>query len=177
MTILADLDDEERRVLIRSLQAAAVAVSAASPGRPEETVSEAMAAATFILERHPEDISNTLIGSVITWLEESLKTEQPFPDFVEVARADGALEAAMGTLRDVAVLLDTRTTPDEAAGYKRWLMRMAERVAAAGKEDQGFLGRGGVPVNDAERAQLHEIALVLGLAGPGSPAVDPPDAA
>ena len=37
-------------------------------------------------------------------------------------------------------------------------------TAAAGKEDQGFLGRGGVEINDAERAALREIAGVLGVA-------------
>jgi hypothetical protein len=36
-------------------------------------------------------------------------------------------------------------------------------VARAGKEDQGFLGRGGVLVNDAERAALASIAQTLGL--------------
>lgn len=163
MTVLADLDDVERQLLVRSLQAAAVAVSAASPGRPEETVSEGMAAATFILERHPDDLADPLIGSVIFWLEERLKTEQPFPDFVAVARADGAREAAMETLRQVALVLDSRATPEEAAGYKRWLLRIARNVAAAGKEDQGFLGRGGVFVNPAEETALGEIAATLGL--------------
>jgi hypothetical protein len=164
MTVLADLDDADRRILVRSLQAAAVAVSAASPGRPEETVSEGMAAATFILKRHPDDLDDPLIGSVIYWLEERLKTEQPFPDYVEVAQAEGARETAMETLREVTVLLDMRTTPDEAAGYKRWLMRIAEHVAAAGKEDQGFLGHGGVLVNATEESTLAEIATTLGVA-------------
>jgi hypothetical protein len=163
MTVLADLSEPEQRLLVHGLQSAAVAISAASPGRPEETVSEGMAAATFILERHPDDVANTLIGSVILAIEVRLRTEQPFPDFVEVARAEGAREAAMQTLRDVAVLLDTRTTPDEAAGYKRWLMRIAEHVAAAGKEDQGFLGHGGVLVNATEEQALAEIAATLGL--------------
>ncbi len=44
-------------------------------------------------------------------------------------------------------------------------MRIAEAVAAAGREDQGFLGRGGVQVNDAERSELEEIASVLGITG------------
>jgi hypothetical protein len=163
MTVLTDLRDEEQRLLVRSLQAAAVAVAAASPGRSEETVSEGMAAASFILERHPDDLGNTLIGSVLYWIEERLKSEQPFPDFVEVARAEGAREDALATLREVVMVLDTHATPDEAAGYKRWLMRIAQQVAAAGKEDQGFLGHGGVLVNEAERAELAEIAAILGV--------------
>ena len=164
MTILADLDEHEQRLLLRSLQAAAVAISAASPGRPEETVSEGVAAATFILERRPGDVGNSLISSVILAIEERLRTEQPFPDFVEVARAQGARESALTTLRDAAALLDSRATTDEAAGYKRWLMTIAEHVATAGKEDQGLLGHGGVLVNTAEEAALREVAATLGLA-------------
>jgi hypothetical protein len=164
MTVLADLTEPEQRLLLHSLQSAGVAVSAASPGRPEETVSEGMAAATFILQRHPDDVANALISSVILWLEERLKAERPFPDYVEAASAEGAREAAMLTLREVAALLDARATPDEAAGYKRWLMRIAEHVATAGKEDQGFLGRGGVLVNATEEQALAEIAATLGAA-------------
>jgi hypothetical protein len=163
MTVLTDLDDADRRTLVRSLQAAGVAVAAASPGRSEETVSEGMAAAAFILERHPDDLDDPLIGSVIYWLEERLKTERPFPDFVEAAGADGAREDALETLRQVTMVLDTHATPAEAAGYRRWLLRIAQQVAAAGKEDQGFLGRGGVLVNAAEEAAIAEIATILGL--------------
>jgi hypothetical protein len=42
-------------------------------------------------------------------------------------------------------------------------MRIATVAAGAGKEDQGFLGRGGVQVNDAERAALHHVAVLLGV--------------
>ena len=56
-----------------------------------------------------------------------------------------------------------RPTPDEAAGYKGWLLEIAGAVARAGKEDQGFLGHGGVMVNDAERQALAAIARTLGL--------------
>jgi hypothetical protein len=66
-------------------------------------------------------------------------------------------------LRRVTALLDEKATPDEAAGYKRWLMDIARTVAEAGKEDQGFLGRGGVLINDAERAALQGVAEALGL--------------
>jgi hypothetical protein len=37
----------------------------------------------------------------------------------------------------------------------------------AGKEDQGFLGRGGVKVNDAEESALRDIAEALGISMEG----------
>ena len=163
MTIYSELSADEQRLLRASLEAAAVAVSAASPGRKEETVSEGFAAASFVLDSRADYVSHPLVSSVIVAIEASLKAEQPFPDYVEVASAAGAREWALDTLRSVVTLLDARATPDDAAAYKDWLMRIASTVAEAGKEDQGLLGRGGVQVNDAERAALLEVAGVLGV--------------
>jgi len=164
MLVYGDFTGDEQVLLRRSLLAAAVAVSAASPGREEETVSEGFAAASFILDRRDDYVRFPLITSVIAWLQEQANAEQAFPDFVKVAEAPDALPQAMETLRGVAALLDTRVDPDEAAAYKGWLMSIATAVAAAGKEDQGFLGRGGVAVNDKERLALAAIAGVLGVA-------------
>jgi hypothetical protein len=72
----------------------------------------------------------------------------------------------MVILGRAARLLDEKATADEAAGYKSWLLDIAIVVAKAGKEDQGFLGRGGVLVNDAERSALRAIATTLGLETP-----------
>jgi hypothetical protein len=166
MLVYGDLNDEERFLLRRSLLAAAVAVSAASPGRGEETASEGFAAASLILDHRGDYVRYPLITSLITWLEEQARAEQAFPDFVAVAQAPDAQSQAMETLRSVVGVLDSRVDEEEAAAYKGWLMRIAATVAAAGKEDQGFLGRGGVAVNDAERQALAEIASVLGVEPP-----------
>ncbi len=168
MLVYSDFTAEEQYLLRRSLLAAAVAVSAASPGREEETVSEGFAAATFILERRDDYVRSPLITSVIAWLQEQADREQAFPDFVKAAKAPGAQGEAMETLRGVAALLEARVEPAEAAAYKGWLMSIATAVAGAGKEDQGFLGRGGVAVNDRERQVLAGIAATLGVES-GSP--------
>ena len=82
MTLYSDLTADEQQLLRRSLQAAAVAVSAASLGRPEETVSEGFAAADFILERRPEDVANPLVSSLILELEREVREGRAFPDYV-----------------------------------------------------------------------------------------------
>lgn len=164
MTVYSDFSADEQFLLRASLEAAAVAVSAASPGRKEETASEGFAAASYVLGSREAYVGNTLVSSVILALEERAREEQPFPDFVKVASEPGAREWAMDILRQARALLDARATPDECAGYKAWLMGIADATAAAGKEDQGFLGTGGVMVNDAERAALDEVAATLGVA-------------
>jgi hypothetical protein len=165
MTIYADYAADEQLLLRKSLQSAAVAISAASLGRREETVSEGFAAATFILASGPEHVRNTLVTSVIEELERRTSENQVFPDYEKVASAQGALDEAMTTLRAVAGLLDAKATPDEAADYKRWLLEIARKTALAGKEDQGFLGTGGVLVDDAERQAYAAIGEALGLEG------------
>jgi len=163
MTVYQDFGPEEQRLLLASLEAAAVVISASSPGRKEETTSEGFAAASFVLDNRADYVGNTLVSSVILALEERLRSGERFPDYVEVASVPGARESSLGILRSVVELLDATATPEEAAGYKDWLSRIASAAATAGREDQGFLGRGGVQVNDAERAALQEIAAVLGI--------------
>ena len=163
MSVYADYSSDDQQVLRAGLAAAAVLVSASSPGRKEETVSEGYAAASYVLERRADYVGNTLVTSIIVELERRVHDEEPFPNYVEMASADGAGERAARTLRDVVAVLDAGSTPEEAAGYRGWLMQIGTKVAEAGKEDQGFLGRGGVLVNDAERAALDELARLLGL--------------
>ena len=163
MTVISDYSADERQVLLSSLEAAAVAVSAASLGRKEETGREGFAAASFVLGSRHAYVRNTLVSSVILELEGDVRAGRSFPDFARVASAPGAAQSAMDTLRSAVALLDLKASPDEAAGYQGWLMQDATTTAEAGKEVQGFLGSGGVLVNDAERAALQGIAEVLGV--------------
>ena len=163
MTVYDDYTDDEKQILMASMEAAAVAISAASPGRKEETVSEGFAAASFVLDSRANYVGNTLVSSIIFALEARVKAEEKMPNYVEVASRPDAGDWANRVLVDVVALLDAKATADEAKGYKAWLMEIATITAAAGKEDQGFLGRGGVAINDAERAAIKVVAEVLGV--------------
>ena len=164
MTVYGDLSTDEQRLLLEALRAASVVISVASPGRREETASEA---AAFILDSRAAQVANPLVSSIILALDQAAKTEGHFPDHHEIVAAPDARARSLQTLHDAAALVDARATPDEAAGYKRWLLDIASVTAGAGKEDQGFLGRGGVYVNDTEQAALGDVAAALGLAKPG----------
>ena len=163
MSVFTDYSLEEQQVLLRSLQAAAVAISAASLGRKVETASEGIAAAITITERNVAQLDNTLIGSVQFALNERATSGQPFPDYIKVASAADAGPRALETLRAVAALLAVKSTPAEADGYKQWLLEIARRTTEAGKEGGNFLGWGAVQVNDAEKAAMKEVAQALGV--------------
>lgn len=163
MSVFADYTPEQQQILLRSLEAAGVAISAASLGAKRETISEGFAAASYVMESRKDYLDNTLIQSIQYALEERAASGASFPDYVAVASAPGAKEHALGTLRQVTALLNAKSSPEEAAGYKEWLMNIAVRTTEAGKEGGNFLGWGAVVVNEAERAALQEIATALGM--------------
>ena len=134
MTVIADLTPDEQRLLISSLDAAAIIVSAASPGRKEETASEGFAVAEFVLSSQAAYVANPLVSSTILEVKRRVDAEVPFPDYVALASAPGAYDRAIAILREAVALLDTKSTPDEAAGYKAWLQGIAQAAAEAGKE-------------------------------------------
>ena len=154
MTLIDDFRPGDRLLLLQALEAAAVLVSVASPGRKEETASEGFAMAAHVLESAPDHVAHPLIGSIIGALRDRAAGGGAFPDYGKVVAAPDAHERAEGIVRSVVGVVDAGATPDEAAAYRAWLLDIAVAVARAGKEDQGFLGRGGVLVNDAERAAL-----------------------
>ena len=166
MTLLGDFDPDDKRLLLQGLEAAAVLISTASPGRNEETVSEGFAMASFVLDSARENIAHPLLASIIQALEDRSAAGGAFPDYAKVVKAPDARETATATVRSALAVVDAGATPDEAAAYKAWLLGIAVAVAQAGVEDQGFLGRGGVLVNDAERTALRELAAMLGLEAP-----------
>ena len=49
----------------------------------------------------------------------------------------------------MAALIDKKAKPDEAQGFKQWLVAVTQKVAEAAKEG-GFLGFGGTQVSEQE---------------------------
>jgi tellurite resistance protein len=166
MTLIGEFDPADQLLLMQGLEAAAVLISTASLGRKEETASEGLAMANYVLASASDQIAHPLLMSIIAALEDRAAGGGAFPDYGKVVTAPGARDRALGVVRSAVVAVDVGATPDEASAYRVWLLGIATSVAQAGKEDQGFLGRGGVMVNDAERAALAELAGLLGLEAP-----------
>ena len=163
MSVLADYNEEEQRLLMQGPRVGAIVVSAASPGRSAETASEGFAAVQYPMTQRTEFIGNTLIASILFELDQLAKAEYHFADYSKLAVAADAKAHGLAQLAQIADLLDAKSNPEEAAGYKQWVMNAATAAAEAGKEGGNFFGRGAVLVNDAERAALAEIAKRLRL--------------
>ena len=163
MPVLTDYTSEEQILLMQGPRLGAIVVSAASPGRSADTVSEGVAAIRYAMSSRGEFLDNTLIGSILYELDQLAKSDQRFADYGKLAAAPDAEAQALAQLGQIADLLDRKSNPAEAAGYKQWVLNAATAASQAAKEDTGFLGRGAVTVNDAEKAILAEIAKVLRL--------------
>ncbi len=64
-------------------------------------------------------------------------------------------EHGLKQLQDASHLLDEKATPDEAEGYKRFVVTLVEKVAHAHREH-------GAEVSDAEQTAINEITAALG---------------
>jgi hypothetical protein len=166
MTLIGDFEPADQLLLMQGLEAAAVLISTASLGRKEETASEGFAMADYVLMSASDNIAHPLLASIIQALDDRAAGGGAFPDYGKVVTAPDARDRAMGIVRSAVAAVDAVATPGEASAYRAWLLGIATAVAQAGKEDQGFLGRGGVMVNEAERAALAELAALLGLETP-----------
>jgi hypothetical protein len=82
------------------------------------------------------------------------------PDRVRAAGGDVAAVTSE-QLRGAIEIVATKATPEESDDYKRFVMTVAQTVAAAHKEG-GFLGIGGKQISDAENQALDEISTALG---------------
>jgi hypothetical protein len=161
--MLTDYTREEQSLLMQGPRLGAIVVSAASPGRSADTGSEGFAAIEYAMGSRGEFLDNTLIASILYELDQLAKAEHRFADYRKLAEAADAGAQALAQLGQIADLLDRKSNPAEAAGYKQWVQNAAAAASEAAKEGGNFFGRGAVVVNDAEKAALAEIAVTLRL--------------
>ncbi|WP_034384921.1 hypothetical protein [Deinococcus sp. YIM 77859] len=144
------------------------AVVAASPSGVTGLVAEARALAEAIREQVSAQGRTPLLEAMAADLlgtppDPSTLAQEERPRTMEEARA-----RSIEGVRQAVWLVGSKTSPEDAAAYRRLLWTVAERTAQAAKEG-GFLGIGGEQISDQERAVLDELRRVIGLeTGAGS---------
>jgi hypothetical protein len=157
MSTKADFSVEEWDLFRSSPLMASILVVAASPSGPVGIVQESAAAGRMILEA-----SSSSQTPLLKELAEDLKARMSIPKPPAGATPVQIQEAAAEILRRTSDLLAKKATPEEAAEYKQWLVKVAQATAEASKEG-GFLGFGGTLVSDEEKAALAAVNTALGL--------------
>ena len=151
--------------IMESTAVTGMAVTAADPSGLWGMLKEALAGGTMIAAIKEDPKANELVKAAISDLEtkDARKAVQEAlrKRFAGAKPAD-VVPRSLALLREVSGILDAKA-PADAGPFKAFLNEVAKKVAEATKEG-GFLGFGGVPVSDAEKATLAQIAEALATA-------------
>jgi hypothetical protein len=158
MSVKDEFTPDEWKNVLKAPMLAAYAVAGAAPSRQEDFVQEMAAVAEGVIEVEHRVAKDSLLGAVIADIvanaedDKQGQTEKLSPDEVK--------ERALETCRAVASDLETRVGAEEAYEYKRWVLVVAEKVAAAAKEG-GLFGFGGEQISGSEVATINEIGEAI----------------
>jgi hypothetical protein len=159
MTTKEAFTDEEWTRLKRAPFVAGLAISLADPGGPIEAIKETSATlktVTRAAESGDRGELATALAREVT--EEARHRKNPLSGF----RPKGALagQEILDELRAVNGIVNEKATPDEAEGFRAWLLEAAKASADAAKEG-GFLGFHAERVSEGEQRMLDQLAGVL----------------
>jgi hypothetical protein len=164
VTDKSNFTPDEWKLLLESVMTAGIAVTAADPSGLWGLLKESFASGTELAKAKMDPGTNALIKAVVndfgspegrSAARDDLKSKLTGSKPAEIK--DKCIE----TLRQAAAVIDAKA-PGDAAAFKGWLRQISQHVAEASKEG-GFLGIGGVPVSEAEKATLAEISSALKL--------------
>jgi hypothetical protein len=161
MTGKSNFTPDEWKVLLQSVMAAGIAITAVEPSGLWGLLKESFAGGTELAKAKTDPGTNALIKAVVddfstaegSAARDALKAK--FKDSKPAQIKNKCIEV----LRETAAIVDAKA-PSDSAAYKRWLQQISQHVAEAANEG-GFLGAGGVPISEAEKATLTEISTAL----------------
>jgi hypothetical protein len=161
----ASFTADEWTKLLESVAVTGMAVTASDPSGIFGMLKEAMAGGALLASIKSDPNANPLIKAAVGSLEtkdERAEVQYALQQLFGGAKPNEIVPRSLNVLREVSVILDQKA-PADAPAFKAFLNSIALKVAEASKEG-GFLGIGGVPVSDAEKATLAQIADALGTA-------------
>jgi hypothetical protein len=149
MTTKAAFSPEEWTTLLQGPPSAGmIVVTAASGGMFRETLAMSKA---YVEARKLHGQSELL---------DEIVAAKPKADHTRYRSFDELRDNGLGHLRDAVALLESKATTDEVDGYRRFILAVATRVAAAHRED-------GQAVSPAETVAIEQITAALGGAAGG----------
>ena len=166
MSDKSNFTPDEWKVLLESVMTAGIAVTAAEPSGLWGLLKESFASGTELVKAGTDSGSNPLIKAIVADFQTGEGRSTARDGLKEKLTGSKPAEIkakCIETLRQAAAVVDAKA-PDDAAAFKAWLRQISQHVAEAATEGGGFLGIGGVPVSEAEKATLSEISSALKLA-------------
>jgi len=158
MSVKDKFSTDEWNDLLSAPMLASYAVAGAAPSKQEEFIREMAAVAEGVVEGERRAAAGTLLGAVVADIIANAEDERRGP--TEKLSAADVRGRALETCRAVAASLETKVNPEEAYEYKRWVLSVAQKVAAAAREG-GFLGFGGEQISGSEIATINELGEAI----------------
>jgi len=146
MTAKAAFTHEEWTVVLEGPPTAGmIVITAAHGGMFRETIAMSKAYAEARAEHGESELLDEIVAA------------KPHVDHTRYHSAEDLKEHGLGRLRDAVALLESKASPEECDDYRRFVLTLASKVAAAHRE-------GGQDVSPPEAAAIQEITAALGTA-------------
>jgi hypothetical protein len=147
MTTRADFTPQEWELVLEGPPSAGmIVITAQRGGILRETISMARAYAEARAKHGQSELLDEIVAA------------KPEVDHTRYHSPEELRTHLLEHLRDAVALLESKAEPAELEDYKRFVVGLAEHVAAAHRESRGDAGS----ISDAERAALGEITDALG---------------
>lgn len=147
MTNKAAFSPEEWQVVLEGPPAAGLIVITAAHGG---TFRETFAMSKAYAEARGEHGESELLDEIVS--------AKPKVDHTRYHSPEELREHGLGNLRDAMALLESKATTEERDDYRRFVIALADKVAAAHREH-------GQSVSPEEAAAIEQITQALGAAG------------
>ena len=147
MTTKAAFSPEEWKVVLEGPPAAGmIVITAARGGMFRETVAMSKAYAEARAEHGDSELLDEIVAA------------KPQTDHTRYHSAEELRDHGLRHLRDAVTLVDSKATTQERDDYRRFVLALASKVAAAHRE-------GGQSVSPQEAEAIEQITAALGPAG------------
>ena len=147
MTTQAAFSPEEWNVVLQGPPTAGMIVITAAHGG---TFRETFAMSKAYAEARAEHGESELLDEIVS--------AKPKLDHTRYHSAEELRDNGLGHLRDAMALLESKSTPGERDDYRRFVLTLASKVAAAHREH-------GQSVSPAEEQAIEQITAALGATG------------
>lgn len=161
MTTKTDFTEEEWDQLLQSPIQVGFYIIFADPGFTG-MFREFKALFNAIFEQPVPDAASELVNSLMVDIEDKSKNREELPgsDDLPKGQPEDEMAKMLRIIEDVAVLLETKASSEEAADFKEWLFGVGKAVSEAAKEG-GHFGFGGERVSKKEKYALKKLQFSL----------------
>jgi hypothetical protein len=148
MTTKAAFSPEEWKAVLEGPPTAGmIVVTAARGGMLRESIAMSKTYAQARAQHGESELLDEIVAA------------KPELDHTRYRSVEELRDNGLGRLRDAVALVETKATTEEVDGYRRFVLTLASKVAAAHREE-------GQSVSPAEARAIQQIAAALGTTSP-----------